>query len=120
VFPIILSCCIGAALRKHNTPESTYRDEWCALHNGITEVKYSRARIDCVTPNYAVEVEFASKWEEAIGQSLYYSTLVHKQPAIYLIIEKESDKYYLEQLNSVIDYYKLPIKVFTDLGIEKD
>ncbi|MFQ5480639.1 MAG: hypothetical protein ACE5DW_05115 [Thermodesulfobacteriota bacterium] len=68
--------------------------------------------MDCLTDNYAVEVDFASKWAEAIGQSLYYSARTGKKPGILLIIEKNPEKRYLRRLNFAIDEAKLPIKVW--------
>jgi len=77
--------------------EAAYRDAWCI---GQTEVKLEDGtRGDCITTNYAVEVEFAQKWAEGIGQSLHYARLTGKKPAILMIIEKETDwRYYKRAL----------------------
>ncbi|MFH1027609.1 MAG: hypothetical protein V1791_06370 [Pseudomonadota bacterium] len=37
---------------------------------------------------YAVEVEYAHKWAEAIGQSLYYSRMTGKKPGVVLIMRE--------------------------------
>lgn len=42
-------------------------------------------RCDIITAFYAIEVEWANKWAEAIGQSLHYASRSNKQPAIILI-----------------------------------
>lgn len=84
---LVLPPSISYAADLHK--EAEYRDAWCI---GQTEVKLSDGtRADCVTTNYVVEVDFAQKWAEGIGQALHYARLTGKQPAILLIIEKESD-----------------------------
>ena len=75
--------------------EAEYRDAWCM---GQTEVTLSDGtRADCVTTNYAIEVDFARKWAEGIGQALHYALLTGKKPAVLLIIEKESDWRYFNR-----------------------
>lgn len=56
--------------------------------------------VDIVTPTHAIEVEWASKWSEAIGQSLYYAAATGKKPGIILLIKdwKTDRKYYLRCL----------------------
>ncbi len=81
---------------KHIYPEKYYQNKWCSKWDGKQEVRLmDDTRIDCVTKNYAVEFDFAPKWAESIGQSLHYSRMTGKKPAIVLIIEDSSDfKYY--------------------------
>jgi hypothetical protein len=69
-------------------------------------------RCDCVTESHAIEYDFADNWYEAIGQSLHYASKVGKRPGIVLIIEKHEDNKYFKRLNSVIEYYNLPIDVW--------
>jgi hypothetical protein len=68
-------------------------------------------RCDCVTESHAIEYDFADNWYEAVGQSLHYASKAGKRPGIVLIIETHEDNRYLERLNSVIEYYNLPIDV---------
>jgi hypothetical protein len=56
-----------------------------------------------------VEVDFASKFYEAIGQALYYSLQTGKKGGIVLILEDKSDYKYWLRLNSVIQHFNLPI-----------
>lgn len=56
------------------------------------------SRVDCLTETHAVEVEFAPKWKEAIGQSLYYAKKTGKKPGIVLIKERPEDQKYLGRL----------------------
>ena len=48
--------------------------------------------VDIVTDDFAIEVEFAHKWYEAIGQAVHYGQQLGKKPVIYLIARKASDE----------------------------
>jgi hypothetical protein len=58
-----------------------------------------------------VEVDFAQKWAEAIGQAFYYATLTNRKPGVLLIIEKPSDRVHLLRIMTVAK--KTGIKVWT-------
>jgi len=44
-----------------------------------------RTRVDLVSMHYAIEVDWAAKWAEAIGQSLFYAEMTGRKPGIVLI-----------------------------------
>ena len=94
------------AQAKHDLPEKYYQEVWCKEHNGIMErVLPDGTRVDCLTDEYAVEFDFAPKWAESIGQSLYYASKTAKTPAIVLIIESNKDyKYYYKIENLCKEY----------------
>lgn len=96
-----LQTCIftsGKANAAHIYPEKYYQNKWCGKWGGKAEYLLpDRTRVDCITKSYAVEFDFAPKWAEAVGQSLYYSKITGKQAAIVLILEKESDFKYFER-----------------------
>ena len=95
---------------RHAAPERYYQQQWCSEHHGRAEVTLpDRTRCDCLTATHAVEVDFAPKWTEAIGQSLYYALQTGRRAGIVLIIEREQDRKCWIRLNSVIMHYKLPI-----------
>lgn len=72
--------------------ERDYQNAWRAEHGGETEVVLSDGtRIDIETETHAIEVDFARKWAEAIGQSLHYAEMTGKEPGIVLIVESLSD-----------------------------
>jgi len=61
------------------------------------------SRVDCVTDEYAIEVDFATKWAEAIGQSTYYARITNKKPGILLIMENPAhDKVFWLRLEVAI------------------
>ncbi len=88
----------------HKHPERYYQERWCNEAEGVMEyVLPDRSRVDCLTDEYAVEVDFAPKWAEAIGQAKYYSKMTGRKPGIVLILEEEKDQRYLDRLNRAID-----------------
>lgn len=94
-------------------PEKYHQGKWCEERNGTTElVLFDKTRVDCITEEYAVEFDFASKWAESLGQSLYYGMITNKTPGIVIILESEKDKLKYERLKNIINHYKLPIVLF--------
>ena len=92
------------AQAKHLHLERKYQAEWCGKYNGVMEYKLNdKTRVDCLTKNFAVEFDFAPKWAEAIGQSLYYGLMTNHKPAVVLIIEKPEDFKYYERIKTVAD-----------------
>jgi hypothetical protein len=69
-------------------------------------------RCDCVTDTHAVEVEFAAKWHEAIGQSLNYARHTTKRAGIVIVSRGKKDAKKLKSLRDVILFYQLPIDVW--------
>ena len=93
--------------------EKWYQERWCAQQGGEAEVRLKdKTRCDCLTADYAIEVDFARKWAEAIGQSLGYAFATNKKAGIVLILESKKDYKYWIKLNSIIDHYGLPIDVW--------
>jgi len=94
--------------------ERWYQERWCALHDGKSEVRLKdNTRCDCILSDHAVEVDYARKWAEAIGQSLHYARMTGENAGILLIVEDAKDKKYLSRLEKVIDHHNLPINVWT-------
>jgi len=97
---ILVLLSIQCVYAKHKHPEKYYQNLWCAEH---------KTRCDCLTSTHAVEHDFASKWAEAIGQSLHYSAHTGKRAGIVLILESKKDIKYWERLNWTIKACDLPI-----------
>lgn len=96
-------------------PESYYQMNFANEIGGLTEVAaQDGTRCDILTENYAIEVDFAKKWGESIGQSLHYALQFNRKAGILLILEKPSDERHLEKIKSIIVEYKLPIRVWVD------
>ena len=78
---------------------------------GEQEVSVYGGRVDLVTDEYAYEVEWANKWKNAIGQSIWYSLQTNKKPGIIIIQETPSEFKYVQQLFSALDHANLSSQI---------
>jgi hypothetical protein len=101
-YDIITTVCADGPMR-----EVWWQERWCA--GQVEVVLADGVRCDCLTDTHAIEIDFARKWYEAIGQALYYGLQTGRRPGVGLIVEKDTDKRYFIRLNSVILHYGLPI-----------
>jgi hypothetical protein len=93
--------------------EKYYQEKIQQLVGGKREtILNDGTRVDIETNTEVIEVEFAHKWYEAIGQSAHYSIKTNKQPTIYLIYEGGSDDKYIERCTQACQN----IKVHTSNG----
>jgi len=99
-FPLIV---FAKTPKNHVYFEKDYQKYWCNKHCGKIEVTLpDKARVDCVTDTHAIEFDFAPKWAESIGQSLYYAEALKKSPGIVLIVEdKTRDEKYIKRVQAV-------------------
>jgi hypothetical protein len=101
---------VGCSYTSKQYNEKHYQTLLCNELSGEMEVILEdRTRVDCLTDEYAIEVDFAKKWAESIGQSLYYAHMTKKEPAIGLIVGK-NDSRFLKRLETLSR--ELHIKVF--------
>ncbi len=84
--------------------EADYQRAIAAKWGAVTEFAVTSGRVDILTDTHAVEVEFAAKWKNSIGQALWYGLQTNREPGIILILKDRSDFKYLQQLQSAIDY----------------
>lgn len=102
------------AYAKHFHPERYYQQQWCDSQGGKMEyVLPDLRRVDCLTKTHAVEVDFAAKAAEAIGQSLMYAHETGKQPGILLIIEQPKDLKYLDQIHPITDRLGIRLQIIS-------
>ena len=67
--------------------ERYYQEKFAREIGGQVEVVMKDGtRCDILTSTHAIEVDFAKKWAEAIGQSLHYALHTRKRPAVALIV----------------------------------
>ena len=111
---LILPC-----VAKHLQLESEYQKQWCDKKGGQLEyVLKNGGRVDCLTDKLAVEVDFAPKWHECIGQALYYAAQTNRTPACVLIMENpQKDIRYVYKLRHAV-YNKKNIKNFKTFTIK--
>ncbi len=104
----------------HKHFEKEYQKYWCSNNNGLIEYKLpDKGRVDCVTETHAIEFDFASKWAEAIGQSLYYGNQLKKIPGIVLISENgKKDENFIRRLCIVAEENGITVWIITPKDIE--
>lgn len=79
--------------------------------NGKMEVVLDDlARVDIVTDTFAIEVDFADKWSQSVGQALYYADKLSKKAGILLVVNGHQDDRYVKRLMNVA--YKHGITVW--------
>lgn len=74
------------------------------LNGTIEYVLFDKSRVDIVTFEYAIEVDYCYKWSESIGQSIYYSLITKKKPAIIMIYKGFNDYVYIKRVTKVCQY----------------
>jgi len=96
---------------KNLHKEKAYQEHFCNEFGGITEYRLKdKTRVDCLIDTHAIEVDFAKKWAESIGQSLYYASKTSRKPAVLLIMEDEKrDQKYLDRLENVSQTHHIDI-----------
>jgi len=82
-----------------------------SLIGGEREVRVKSGRADLMVGEHVFEVEWANKWKESIGQSLWYALQLNKKPGIILLMRSPKDYKYYIQLNSALDYADLSEKI---------
>ena len=91
-----------------NQNESYYVSQWCTSDFGRKEaVLWDMTRVDCLAKDCAIEFDFAKKWAESIGQSLYYSKMTGKQPAVALILTSLTDYKYVKRIERLDNGIKI-------------
>lgn len=108
---------------KHLKKEKEYQEHFCKQFGGITEYRLKdKTRVDCLLNDYAIEVDFAQKWAESIGQSLYYASQTSRKAAVLLIMEDlQKDEKYLHRLKDVSQKHGIEIWVIDQkFNIQKD
>lgn len=95
---------IFLSAQTNDYSEKDYSDYIQTLIGGEREYSVESGRVDLLTDEFAFEIEWARKWKEAIGQTIWYALQTNRKPAIILIMETKSDYKYFVQLNSALDY----------------
>lgn len=102
---LLVTCFVSPALGL----ESDYVKAWCADKGQREYVLPDKTRVDCLTPEYAIEFDFAKKWAEAVGQSLYYAFMTGLKPGIVLILKTPHDRVFLDRLMPLAEKYGITV-----------
>ncbi|BCD59608.1 hypothetical protein NitYY0814_C0359 [Nitratiruptor sp. YY08-14] len=97
---------------KHLHKEKVYQKIFCNKVHGQMEYRLpDRSRVDCLTSNYAFEVDFGRKAFESVGQALYYAMMTGKKPGIVLIQETRRDNRYIGKIKRLAKKYGIAVFV---------
>jgi len=112
---LILLLLATPAIAKHKHLEKYYQHQWNILYGGGIESKTlpDGSEVDILTPRYAVEVDFAPKWAESVGQSLYYADRTGMLPCVVLILEHpEKEQEELARLLVLARKYNITVWIY--------
>lgn len=103
-------------IEKHY--ESHWRDAYAAklaetCASVETEKKLRGGRADIVTETYAIEIDRAKKWHEAIGQAVHYANELKKKPQIALFNYGDLNDAQRKALESVAKKRRITIIALT-------
>lgn len=73
------------ALTAHETAWNKHLAEITGGDGGV--VCWDGSRPDLVCGEFAIEVDRAHKWREAIGQAFFYADQLDKKPAVVILVE---------------------------------
>ena len=102
---LMLLMCLGAV--KNEKYYETLINK--TLQGKTSQVTPAGTFVDILTEDLAIEVDFAKKWYQAIGQACHYSVEMKRRPAIYLIVREESDEKYVKRALKVCKRIKVLI-----------
>lgn len=89
---VVIALSIPASLASGDETwgEADFRDALCVgMRTEVRLADYGRA--DCISRTHAIEVEWADKFKEGVGQSLTYSTTTALVPGLILICRRLED-----------------------------
>ncbi|MCL6270031.1 hypothetical protein M3P05_08815 [Sansalvadorimonas sp. 2012CJ34-2] len=110
---LFVTLLLHAAQPAQAAREFWYQKVWCEGKGGKVEHELPQGpRVDCLTKTHAIEMDFARKWPEAIGQSLHYSLLTGLEAGIVLILKSPGETHHIHAARKVIKHYQLPIKLW--------
>lgn len=94
--------------------EAEWQTQLCPAPQFETEVVLPNGtRVDCLTEQHAIEIDFSDKWGEALGQALSYSASTGLDPVIFLICRRSSATCLKHRLTleEAIRHWNLPVEV---------
>lgn len=88
------------------------RKEWCTRNNGVTNVHLTSIHTaDCITPNYAVKIENAERWQSGINDANAYGKVAGKRGLLVLVLNKWQENGEFNKAKAEIRKRGLNIKI---------
>ncbi len=102
-------------------PESWHQKHICDGMRIEVELP-SGARADCMSPTHVIEIDFSSKWAEALGQALHYAAQTGLVPKVALICRQrpETCAGHEARLRGTISHWRLPVEMETIVAADRD
>jgi hypothetical protein len=105
------------SLSQTRQPEKYYQMEFADLMDGWTEVTLSdNTRVDVMTTTHSIEVDFAEKWAESIGQALHYEGMTGKQAGVLLIVKGKEENRFVKRLVTVAAKHGIDVWIWDYLN----
>lgn len=109
---VFLILCFSTLVQAR-LPERLYQEKFCEQMSGVMEhVLSDSTRVDCLTEEFAVEVDFAGKWAESLGQTLHYAQTTGKRAGVLLIVTPKTAGVMKQRLLSIAGYYGIDLTVW--------
>jgi len=102
----------------HVVVENAWRDRIAAAMKtaGYADVRaehpVSGGRADLTFSRYAIEIDWAAKWAESIGQALYYALCLSSKAVSLLLVEGPKDDVYVDHTRRVANNNTPPLQVW--------
>lgn len=119
----ILPLIATAASYNHKKQDADYVKEWCTRNGGLTEQYVSASsRVDCVTKNEVVEIEFADKYSEGIPQVARYAKESGKKGRLVLVVENPYENHYVDDARALVKAANpnINIEILTNFKSKKE
>lgn len=72
----------------------------------------SGARCDLMTEDYAIEVDWAYKYAEGIGQAALYAAELKRKPLVILLLKADHNPVHLERALKAARYVNFPVWLY--------
>lgn len=116
---LLLTSCSWTTYAATKKNERYYQTIDCNKRGGVIEYKLpNKTRVDCLTDDFAIEHDFASKFYEGITQAMYYAMRTGKDAKVVLILKKKSDLRYVSRAKELIKFYYLPVEIEAIYGYD--
>lgn len=104
---VLLAACAGPQPRKLH--EADHVRAWCS--GKVEAVLGDGTRVDCLTDTHAIEVDWAHKWMEGVGQSLHYAEVSGRKPGLALILRPgwAADARHVERARKLTDRHGITL-----------
>jgi len=110
--------CIFLFMDDNNNDPIIMFKKYCNCQIETEYVLNDKTRVDIVTSEYVIEMDYAKDFYEAIGQSLFYSIKTELKPGILLVMSDDKDIKYKDRLLLVAKKYMISVWILYQGRIE--